>query len=373
VQNAVPPTVIPPVIRPENVPVVTNINDSDGDGVPNNTDYYPNAKSEVIVKKYSFNYKMLGDSHGQEVNFTIEIPKDLYLFYLNQNHTFTDNYENITTFITKDDIVIKSIIDKIKTLHKEKGLNPIALIYQLSGEITWTDDKFSITGWDEYPKYPIETLIDGKGDCEDTVFLMAALYKAFGVEPMLVRFDDHLGLATVVDQEILDKFVYKHGKDFMADINSELTKNKLIYLETTSNTNTDFGFMPEQLQGKNYTIHALGEYKRTNGTQIIEPTNDAVTVQYPTNFKIKKTNAYVTVSWQNNPDLNWKYFLNTRKYSNYQEYPKINGRQDAWVYTAKSSIKFKRTSKRNGKKYYLHVYAMGNNGYSLPASIQVKF
>lgn len=250
----------------DNSPVVTTANDTDGDGVPNNTDYYPNTKSQVIVKNYSFNYKMLGDNHGEEVNFTIEIPKDLYLFYQKQNHTFSDGYQNITSFITEDDIVIKSIIDQVNTLYEEKGLNPIALIYQLSGEIIWTDDVFSIKGWDEYPKYPIETLVDGLGDCEDTVFLLAALFKAYGVEPVLVRFDNHLGLATVVDQDILDLIIYKYGKDFMATANSQLTNAKLIYFETTGNTNWDFAFMPEELQDKSYTVHAIGEYERTTGT-----------------------------------------------------------------------------------------------------------
>jgi len=250
----------------ENSPVIITANDTDGDGVPNASDYYPNTKSQVIVKNYSFNYKMLGDNHGQEVNFTIEIPKDLYLFYQNQNHTFSDSYQNITSFITEDDIVIKSIIDQVNTLYEEQGLNPIALMYQLSGEIIWTDDVFSIKGWDEYPKYPIETLVDGQGDCEDTVFLLAALFKAFGIEPVLVRFDNHLGLATVVDQEILDLVIYKYGKDFMADANSQLTKAKLIYFETTDSTNWDFAFMPEELRNKSYAIHAIDEYERTTGT-----------------------------------------------------------------------------------------------------------
>ncbi|MBU1683359.1 hypothetical protein KJ742_05430, partial [Patescibacteria group bacterium] len=266
--STVTPTTTPTTTETEtdNSPTVTTANDTDGDGVPNDSDYYPNTKSQMIVKNYSFNYKMLGDSHGQEVNFTIEIPKDLYLFYQNQNHTFSDGYQNITSFITEDDIVIKSIIDQVNTLYEEKGLNPIALIYQLSGEIIWTDDVFSIQGWDEYPKYPIETLVDGLGDCEDTVFLLAALFKAYGIEPVLVRFDNHLGLATVVDQDILDLIIYKYGKDFMATANSQLTNAKLIYFETTGNTNWDFAFMPEELQNKSYTVHAIGEYERTTGT-----------------------------------------------------------------------------------------------------------
>jgi len=250
----------------EEIETEETTNDSDGDGVPNNLDYYPNKKSELITKKYSFNYKMFGENHQDKVDFTIKIPKDLYLYYQNQNHVFNENYQNITSFITNEDPVIKTLIKKINTLYKEKKLNPMVLIYQLTGEVIYSEDKFSIKGWDEYPKYPIETLVEGEGDCEDTSFLLATLYKSFGIEPVLVRFDNHLGIATVADQEILDLFIYKHGKDFMEDANSKLTKSKLIYLESTGNTEWDFGYMPEQLQSKNYTIHTLSEYKRTKGS-----------------------------------------------------------------------------------------------------------
>ena len=34
------------------------------------------------------------------------------------------------------------------------------------------------TGQDEFPRYPIETLYERRGDCEDTSILMAALLKA---------------------------------------------------------------------------------------------------------------------------------------------------------------------------------------------------
>lgn len=264
--NIAPVTEVPTTTQTESTPAVTNITDTDGDGVPNNTDYYPNKKSELIVKNYSFNYKLVGENYGQLVTISIDIPKDLYLFYLNQNHTFNENYQNITSFITSDDIVIKSIINQINNLYEEKGLNPIALIYQLSGQMVYTDDVFSIKGWDEYPKYPIETLVDGKGDCEDTAFLLSTLYQAFGIKTVLVRFDNHLGVAAGVDQATLDLVVYKLEKDYMADINSQLTGNKLIYLETTGNTNWELGFMPTELQGKSYTIHTADEYQRTTGT-----------------------------------------------------------------------------------------------------------
>jgi len=46
----------------------------------------------------------------------------------------------------------------------------------------------------EYPKYPVETLVDGKGDCEDTSILAAAMLDQMGYDVVLLRFSDHMAL-----------------------------------------------------------------------------------------------------------------------------------------------------------------------------------
>ncbi|MDK2915966.1 MAG: hypothetical protein PWR25_523 [Euryarchaeota archaeon] len=46
----------------------------------------------------------------------------------------------------------------------------------------------------EYPKYPVETLVDGRGDCEDAAILMAGLLDALGYDTVLLRYSDHMAL-----------------------------------------------------------------------------------------------------------------------------------------------------------------------------------
>jgi hypothetical protein len=46
----------------------------------------------------------------------------------------------------------------------------------------------------EYPKYPVETLVDGRGDCEDVAILMAGLLDALGYDTVLLRYSDHMAL-----------------------------------------------------------------------------------------------------------------------------------------------------------------------------------
>lgn len=51
-----------------------------------------------------------------------------------------------------------------------------------------------VKGGVEYPKYPLEMLVDGRGDCEDAAILMAGLLDALGYDAVLLRYSDHMAL-----------------------------------------------------------------------------------------------------------------------------------------------------------------------------------
>ena len=50
------------------------------------------------------------------------------------------------------------------------------------------------TGYDEFRRYAIETLIDGGGDCEDTTILVAALLRGLGEKPVLIFTPGHIAI-----------------------------------------------------------------------------------------------------------------------------------------------------------------------------------
>ena len=225
-------------------------------------DYYPLIKTEYITQNYYFKYGMYDGHYGESVNIKVNVPKDLYLYYQNQNHIFSGDYSNITSFITPDDIVIADILNQINSYYHNQGLNYFWLMLKLVAEVVYAEDKFSIKGWDEYPKYPVETLVERAGDCEDTTFLMASMLKAMnvpGTEPTLVRFSDHLGLAVLAD-------INNPSKDFL-------------YLETTGETVDEysFGIMPDVLASREYTLHYFDEYKRVSYNYQVGETKQATT------------------------------------------------------------------------------------------------
>lgn len=51
----------------------------------------------------------------------------------------------------------------------------------------------------EYPKYPLETLVDGKGDCEDSSILAAALLNQMDYDVVLLYYPSHLAVGVQME------------------------------------------------------------------------------------------------------------------------------------------------------------------------------
>lgn len=72
--------------------------------------------------------------------------------------------------------------------------------------VTYTAEK------EEYPQYPVETLVKQTGDCEDSVFLAAALLKVIGYKVALLLLPGHAALGIAGTSELAG-FAVEHGDD----------------------------------------------------------------------------------------------------------------------------------------------------------------
>jgi hypothetical protein len=108
--------------------------------------------------------------------------------------------------------------------------------------LPWTSDSVT-TGFDEYPRFPVETLVEGGGDCEDTVVLYASLVQAMGYGAILVSPPGHMG-AGVAAAPGFPGTVYRwDGQDYA-------------YAETTG-TGYAIGDLPSQYEGDEVEIFDL--------------------------------------------------------------------------------------------------------------------
>ena len=67
---------------------------------------------------------------------------------------------------------------------------------------------------DEYVRYPIETLVDGCGDCEDKVALLTALLYEMDVDFVLLVLPEHMAIGVHCDGVEAERYLWFHGKRY---------------------------------------------------------------------------------------------------------------------------------------------------------------
>ncbi len=92
----------------------------------------------------------------------------------------------------------------------------------------------------DYPKYPLETLYDHGGDCEDTSVLLVSLIREMGYGCCLIAFDDHMGAGVLGGDSVWGRYFERNGK-------------KYFYVETTS-PDWQIGEMPQDYINRRATV-----------------------------------------------------------------------------------------------------------------------
>jgi hypothetical protein len=199
------------------------------------------AESEdVIDLEYEWNY----DRHRWQLN--LSLPEDLYLYYRQVERAATPDYSIYVTHPT-DDVYVKGVADKLYDNVESRGYDSEEMVNFVASFVQSLDYLDELNG--EYPKYPVETLVELGGDCEDTSILTAALLQAMGYDVVLLNFPpvtaDEAGHMAVGVALPLTSAGYYY----------EYQGEKYYYLETTNSSK--LGDIPDEYRTWEATILEL--------------------------------------------------------------------------------------------------------------------
>jgi hypothetical protein len=99
------------------------------------------------------------------------------------------------------------------------------------------------TGFDEYPRYPVETLVENGGDCEDTSILYASLVIAMGYGAVMVSPPNHMGVGVAAAPGFQGVKYRYNGQDYA-------------YAETTGD-GYGIGDIPDEYRGRDAALYDL--------------------------------------------------------------------------------------------------------------------
>ena len=131
----------------------------------------------------SFKWSYMFDDYQFSYNFD---PKR-YSYYVSQSHKIS-NYRDYLNFVTLDEPALIDIAYILHNMSEEENLDSeeeINFILSFSQSLKYSEDNIT-SGVGEYPRYPIETLVDQTGDCEDTSALLISLVEILGFNASII-------------------------------------------------------------------------------------------------------------------------------------------------------------------------------------------
>ena len=230
------------------------------------------ADSDYIEKTYEWSYD------NQDWTWTLNIPTSLYNDYDSVPESTRDakglaGYGFLTTTETP---YVRMLAEKLNETTQELGygsFDQVSFIFAFVQSLPYTSDSVT-TGYDNFPRFPIETLVDDGGDCEDTAILFATLTLILGYGTVYINPEGHLAVGILGND--LDGSYYTYN-------------NKTYYYCETTGDGWTIGELPDEWKDETahiYTINTNQQY--TPEVVIITPSpsplptarpSSAVTVQ----------------------------------------------------------------------------------------------
>lgn len=176
-----------------------------------------------------------------EWHYNAKISEGIYDFYKNKPHDWTTNYANYA-LSEQDRSFLQDMASQFKQVGANNGFSQYddAMIVAIFVQGLPYKDDLNSTGQAEYPRYPLETLVDNGGDCEDKAILASALLHEMGYDVVLLKFPDHMAVGVGLS----DGVTLPDGEQPMY---YDYHGTRYYYLET-SDTTWDIGQIPDELR-----------------------------------------------------------------------------------------------------------------------------
>ena len=172
------------------------------------------------------------------------MPQSLYEYYQEIPRPPTQNYSVYVTH-PLDDIYIEHLVEKIQKAAQEAEFTEYEVVEFAASfvqSLPYTADSIT-TPYDEYPRYPIETIVDKGGDCEDTSILLASIIDKMGYGVVLIEFPEHCAVGVKGGENVYGTYWEYEG-------------SKYYYIETTGE-GWGIGQLPEEYENTSAIIYPM--------------------------------------------------------------------------------------------------------------------
>lgn len=139
----------------------------------------PDQADASYTRKFDWTFR------GEAITWEIDIPIDIYGYCSDRSRT---SQYGLYVIDPVQQPFVESLVDRLSEFAEERSLDRSDQLFaavRFVQSLEYVKDTEN-TGHDAYPKYPIETLVHGQGDCEDGSILLAALLNELEYDTVLL-------------------------------------------------------------------------------------------------------------------------------------------------------------------------------------------
>jgi hypothetical protein len=231
------------------VTVPVNVNGQQEETSFSSVEYF-SVNNDYFSKDYEWNYK------GSRWTAQLSIPKSAYEAYkrVSVSERTRRGIGGYDFLITTADQTAIDIANKLHDAASEKGYEPydeVSFILAFVQSLPYTVDSVT-AGYDEYPRFPLETLVDDGGDCEDTSILFATILLILDYDVVFISPPEHLAVGVWGTE--LSRYHYTYND------------RTYYYCETTSN-GFRIGDIPSDYLDISVTIYSINPNNQYDPSQ----------------------------------------------------------------------------------------------------------
>lgn len=230
----------------------------------------PTPVPDQIVRTYQWPYK------DRIYTWQLSIPQPYYDHFKSLPHDSAADYAAYALSDT-DRPYLQSLPDKLSGVSQSEGYGEYDTAMLVAAFVQSLPNNAG-AGFDDYARYPAETLVDGGGDSEDTSILAAALLNDLGYDSIVLGFDGHRAVGVRCPDDTQGRYYTYDGARYY-------------YLET-SIPGYGLGSIPDQYKQMQATVYPL------KGVPVIElscskevASSDDLYVYYKVSCSISNTGA----------------------------------------------------------------------------------
>jgi hypothetical protein len=219
--------------------------------------------TEYIEKSFAWDYD------GRRWTWNLSIPQALYEEYKDVSvaRRTREGPQGYGFLTTTHDYYVKLLSQKLNESATQMGygsFDKVSFVLSFVQSLPYTSDNVT-QGYNEYPRFPIETLVDDGGDCEDTSILFASLTLTMGFGTVYINPPNHYAVGILGSG--LRGTYWEHPE----------SSNKTYYYCETTGNNFKIGQLPLEFTGTSAYIYDIDESKQFTPNIVVVPPQPTVT------------------------------------------------------------------------------------------------